>query len=84
MASYLVTAPQLVPDDTLEGNGVQLTTGMDYDGVLTQPRPIPTTTTTTGAAAGGGGSSTTATTEPTTSTTRIGVVPSDGQDGLCR
>jgi LCP family protein required for cell wall assembly len=88
VASYLVTAPRLVPDDTLEGNGVQLTTGLDYDGVLSQPRPIPTTTTVPPSAAqsstGSSDPSTTTTTEPTTSTTRIGVVPSDGQDGLCR
>jgi LCP family protein required for cell wall assembly len=78
LASYLVVTPQLVQDDTLEGNGVQLTTGLDYSGVRTDPRPLPATTAPPSSAA-----PTPSPVPETTPTTRVGVVPSDGQAGLC-
>ena len=79
LASYLVVIPQLVQDDTLEGNGVQLTTGLDYSGVRADPRPAPATTVPPSSSS----APTSSTAPETTPTTRVGIVPSDGQDGLC-
>jgi hypothetical protein len=89
LASYLIVPAQLVQDDTLEGNGVQLTTGLDYSGVRAQPRPTTTTSSVPAAPAGAADSSDSSAALPsdtvpeTTPTTRVGVVPSEGQDGLC-
>jgi polyisoprenyl-teichoic acid--peptidoglycan teichoic acid transferase len=88
LASYLIVPAQLVQDDTLEGNGVQLTTGLDYNGVRAQPRPTTTTSSVPAPAGSSAPSDSSAspssdTVPETTPTTRIGVVPSEGQDGLC-
>ena len=80
LASYLVGPAVLEEDATLEAPGVELTTGIDYDGVQREPRPLPSTSSTSATPADGEEAG--APGEVTT-TTRVGVVPV-GQDDTCR
>ncbi len=72
LVRYLAAGAVLVEDPTATDGLVELTTGVDYSGVL--PTPLPATTTTVGP----GPSPATASTFAVTTTTRYGVVPGTG------
>jgi LCP family protein required for cell wall assembly len=81
VARYLSFNPEFVVDDNLSGPSVVLTTGLDYTGFRTTPRPtsdfasvLGTTTTSTTAPAGGGG---------VTTTSEASMVPTTPPGQLC-
>jgi LCP family protein required for cell wall assembly len=81
LASYLAGPAQLEEDPTVAAAGIELTTGLDYNGVRRDPRPLPSTSSTSpnaSAAGGQGGAG-----AGVTTTTRVGVVPV-GEDDSCR
>jgi LCP family protein required for cell wall assembly len=80
LARYLTGTPRLEQVKTLDYPGVELTTGLDFQGI--RPQPLPPTTTTTAPPSSGSG----ATTPPpsTTSTTRVGIVPVDDTSKACK
>ncbi|MEA3216238.1 MAG: hypothetical protein QOJ19_2394 [Acidimicrobiia bacterium] len=83
LARYLNGPAKLVQVESLDNAGVELTTGLDFQGVRAQPLPASAITTTT--APGSSSSDAPTTTLPTTtSTTRVGIVPVDDTGKACR